>query len=863
MAEPKSFKVGEAPWETGQTKTGAPLTFKVGEAPWEVQQQPAPAEESGVLDAVMAGLKKIDSYTGAPTRSALSAIQNDKSPIEAFGSQFGQNPDLAPTGKQIAEKAGVSGETRIVRTADEQQKFDQLHNPGWAASMKQVGAKYAPVTVTPSEAAGLGIDIAADWTNLIPVVGQAKEALAGTKMGARAIATGEKIAAKAAESAASGAKTFGKRAVSVLFGPDMQSIERYIQRAEHVKNAKSVEEIKNSIDSTMQGLFDHVEKAKLTKEEAKEALQMVKTTIKDTIRDANYEFRVDKADVNETFKAANQNLENAYKGKLQELADVKSPIHLADDVATSIQDIKSKVKQGSEESYKILDQDPNAYSVRGAAPVLRQMADDMNILPFEGTPGGSKGALVPQSQWGLAKPASSAPVTTQSIGVQNELRKFAALLEKTPEKVPARELKKMLQQIDASEMAVYGQPGFDSRVSAAYKTIRRTIDDAIKARNPQYADKMLEVSGNKGLMESAINRFGDSRAATSRLNAIGSRTAEADRQLLAKIGDATGRDFVTPVNHYLEAQGKLKASESLSQIKKALPEYSSARKAESKAQQLARPEAPKQFVEGALKKQSLPEQLAKHEAGFSESTNNLEKAQETLAPFKTVTPHNSESMVRGLMKAPGKENIEIRKTIEGLSKANEKDYLAWIADRRAADQFAGEFRIGSRNVSLWTIMGAMIGNAPGAGIGAVIGAMTDKFGPKMVQKILDGALKLKGAPTASKIMSLKLEPKIEHFLLRELSKASSINERLREVSGPDDSTPKKGKDKWASDGLQKLLDHSADEKVKSKLNENKGAMLKDPKTKDLLIQASDLKPGTKSMDAIMTKIKERVAKEQD
>jgi hypothetical protein len=38
MAEPKSFKVGQAPWEVSQEKQ--PSTFKVGEAPWEKPQQP-------------------------------------------------------------------------------------------------------------------------------------------------------------------------------------------------------------------------------------------------------------------------------------------------------------------------------------------------------------------------------------------------------------------------------------------------------------------------------------------------------------------------------------------------------------------------------------------------------------------------------------------------------------------------------------------------------------------------------------------------------------------------------------------------------------------------------------------------------
>lgn len=69
----------------------------------------------------------------------------------------------------------------------------------------------------------------------------------------------------------------------------------------------------------------------------------------------------------------------------------------------------------------------------------------------------------------------------------------------------------------------------------------------------------------------------------------------------------------------------------------------------------------------------------------------------------------------------------------------------------------------------------------------------------------------------------------------------------------------KGPDKWASDGFNKLLEHSGDQNLK----DSKQKMLSDPKTKDLLIKASDLKPGSKAMDEIMSKIKNRVSKGQE
>ena len=70
--------------------------------------------------------------------------------------------------------------------------------------------------------------------------------------------------------------------------------------------------------------------------------------------------------------------------------------------------------------------------------------------------------------------------------------------------------------------------------------------------------------------------------------------------------------------------------------------------------------------------------------------------------------------------------------------------------------------------------------------------------------------------------------------------------------------PTKGPDKWASDGHANLLQHAAgDKEASDMLNSMKSDLMKDAKAKDLLIKASDLKPGSKAMDQIMTKIKNR------
>lgn len=71
--------------------------------------------------------------------------------------------------------------------------------------------------------------------------------------------------------------------------------------------------------------------------------------------------------------------------------------------------------------------------------------------------------------------------------------------------------------------------------------------------------------------------------------------------------------------------------------------------------------------------------------------------------------------------------------------------------------------------------------------------------------------------------------------------------------------PLKGEKKWMNDGAQKLIEHADTPQDKAAIQKLKGAAIDDPKTKDLLIKASDLKPGSKAMDAVMAKLKAKIA----
>ena len=125
--------------------------------------------KSGVDVAAALG-EQIDPYTGAPTRAALMALKEGKPAIGAFAQQFGAPAEMAPTGKQIAEAVGVKAEPKY--------PFEQITG----VSPEEIGyEKYtgrmpeaAIGKISRAGVAGLGVDILADWTNIVPVTKVAK-----------------------------------------------------------------------------------------------------------------------------------------------------------------------------------------------------------------------------------------------------------------------------------------------------------------------------------------------------------------------------------------------------------------------------------------------------------------------------------------------------------------------------------------------------------------------------------------------------------------------------------------------------------------------------------------------------------------
>jgi len=150
-------------------------------------------EGGGLLGLASKVVDKIDSVTGAPVRASIGAFQDGKNPISAYSNQFGADPSLAPTGKDIAIKAGVQNKNNENILPEDFYSEDEAFKTGFPST--SYGMAESARKVSPAGVAGFGIDIAADPTNLIgiPAVsrginivgGASKDALRMAKAGAK------------------------------------------------------------------------------------------------------------------------------------------------------------------------------------------------------------------------------------------------------------------------------------------------------------------------------------------------------------------------------------------------------------------------------------------------------------------------------------------------------------------------------------------------------------------------------------------------------------------------------------------------------------------------------------------------------
>ena len=165
----------------------------------------------------------IDSVTGAPVRAGIGAFQKGATIGESFQEafkQFAEDPSKAPSGAEIARRAGVDPKT----------KFDVTD---WVGSFGIPREKdEEPIELSLDQIVGFAIDVAADPTNVIPGTAMAKFAGKAAKAGAKG---GAKLARVAVPRAAQRSIAEVTESIGKLWNPkiapDFDELKQIADRA--------------------------------------------------------------------------------------------------------------------------------------------------------------------------------------------------------------------------------------------------------------------------------------------------------------------------------------------------------------------------------------------------------------------------------------------------------------------------------------------------------------------------------------------------------------------------------------------------------------------------------------------------------
>lgn len=217
-----------------------------------------------------------------------------------------------------------------------------------------------------------------------------------------------------------------------------------------------------------------------------------------------------------------------------------------------------------------------------------------------------------------------------------------------------------------------------------------------------------------------------------------------------------------------------------------------------------------------------------------------------------------------------------------LKSANREYGLSATADRIAKDRIrresankqmfgltdtitgVGALGYGASTQDWDTAIGIMAAKKLGEKYGASTLAAALDRGSKFLLRSPDMQKLAQTSPQAFRAAVIDLTSRIERKwglpkaaqAPNELDRDSSVPARYEDRSKEYESKPPRGRNKWSADGFDKLMRHAPDIEL------DRAQLMQDPKTRELLIQASDLKPGTKAMDKIMMKIKDQSSKER-
>lgn len=524
-----------------------------------------------------------------------------------------------------------------------------------------------------------------------------------------------------------------------------------------------------------------------------EQAQAAYSGLQSDLKDA---YRTAGYDARDAVTSAQQTLKDAHGARLQQLSG---------DVYDSVNKLRSDVTAGSDKALDVLDKSGITISPK---PVYDTIDSTIAKLKKGGT--------------------------DESLAVADKLAAYKQrMIENSgPMGLPAPDAKILIKDLDKTTKYSGLAGAFDDVKNAAFKDVRSTLDQTLKDAVPDYKKAMLPVAADSDLL-SRLKPFADKQSGINALSRISAPNQMESRAALDQLGKKYGADFVAgaqPEN---------------------LPEHALLQKAQA-AQSALRPDQVASKIDQTLG-------ASRQKAALDASQSGLEQSKQSLAPFKPLAPNIADQTQaqQKLMQLGQGKNIELTDMFQKLGKLTNTDFVQAMKDQNTLAAFQKGATNGSRNSLLGLVAGTVFGGlGTGSAVGLGAGRVIDQWGPAITKKILDGAIKVANSPTVATISKLELPDAIKRNMVMGLENymakdGARVNpgSALQNVAGSDkgsNRTPS-GEDRWAQSGLSNLgmQDHPAAQ-----------SLLSNPKTKQLLIQASDLKPGSKAMQKVNDQIQQ-------
>lgn len=648
--------------------------------------------------------------------------------------------------------------------------------------------------------------------------------------------------------------TLAKKTTAILGGVSEDNISAFLKEPERYLNAKPRDEVLATITSLVDDINTKVDDGKLSVKDAQEGLRWAGQQIKETASENH-------AIARDQLRQAEQRLRDKFVDSVNDLKAKPAPTQLQGQIDDTLRGMKEENIKASGESFDILQgeigarQNAENKSIRLVKDPAKESIEAIEkkvIDEFEPPKTTINVRGVYSSLKAKVKELSARNSADAKAAVKDLIKYMDDIKAKTadPDGNPtwwldAAEAKRIVQDLDSDVKSwdsskIAGQ--FDDKYNQTMKQVRYKLDDKLKKEFPEYRKKMSEISERSKLLGETSKRFGKPELAFSRLSNIASDKAKFDRDLLSKLGKYTGQDLDTPIADFVKTQKMLKDPKKLESLKRSLPEFDQLTDAQKLEKLALLDKSPKAFRSKLSKSPSFKE-LKMAQKDFDAALVDKDK-------IKGWT----KSTVDGKLNAVMRGKTYVRGQLETLGKMSNQDLVKMVDNLKVSEAFEKEFRIGSRNVNLFTALGmGFIGGGPiGLIVGAATGAMVDRYGPALTKKILIATSKVQGSPSVQKLSKLGLPKSIAQELTDSFY-ASLIGSAIQE-NKKNTVIKNKGETKWAQDGMRNIELFAQQKENLDILSQIQKLDQTDPEVKKLLIEASDFKPGSIGFQKVIDKL---------